>query len=98
GALFFSLEMGIDEDLLPRYIANVTGVGLEPLLTGDLTDRDWGRIAQHAERLHDLPIAWSDDPGLTPARISALIGAYKRKHPDLGVVVIDYLQLMSTGA
>lgn len=78
----------------PRLVANVGAVNLAAIKGHTLTDDEWGRIADAVAPLNDLPLYWSERTTWTPATVSASIGAFKRSHPDLGVVVIDYLQLM----
>ncbi len=95
-ALYFNLEMSRQE-MMTRLIANICKVNSRHLnlKAPRVEPADWERIAAYSGELVSLPLHVCDDASVTPARIDALIGAFKRKHPDLGIVVIDYLQLMT---
>ncbi len=60
-----------------------------------MTDDDWTAVSQVISLVQDMPLHVCDDESLTPSRLNALIGAFKRKNPDLALVTIDYLGLMS---
>lgn len=95
-ALMFSLEMSRQE-ILGRLLAMTCRVNSRHLNLAKprLTDEDWQRLATGMREVMEMPLLVSDDTDMTPSKINALIGAYKRKHPDLGLVVIDYVQLLS---
>jgi replicative DNA helicase len=88
----FSLEMS-REQLVTRLIANEGLVELSRLLTGNLRESDWVKIAEAASTLSRTDIRIDDNPLLTVADMNAKC----RRLDNLGLVVIDYLQLM-TGA
>lgn len=94
-AFVLSLEMSRRE-LMLRLLSNVAKINSKRLhpTRPSLDSEDWNRIAEVSDELTALPLKWSDDTTVTPAGLSAMIGDLKRRHPDLGVVVIDYLQLM----
>lgn len=94
-AVLYSLEMDRRRDLNPRLMANLAGVNLRAIREKKLTDADWAKLSAAAPEFASLPILWSDRPDRTPSVISQRIGALKRQHPDLGVVVVDYLQLVT---
>ena len=96
--LSFNLEMSRDE-LNLRLLSNLAGVNSRALNLSrpEMSEDDWDRVAHVAGEFADLPIYLSDQTDLTPARLNALIGSFKRKHPDLGLVTVDYLQLMGSG-
>src|SRR5690606_21268860 len=93
--LGFSLEMSRME-MLTRLLSMVCRINSRSLNLSrpKLTEQDWIKIAERMDDITNAPLHICDDPSITPARISALIGAFKRKHPDLGMVFVDYLQLM----
>lgn len=93
--LFFSLEMS-KEQLVDRLLAMESGVNAWSLRTGNLTDSDFEKIGTAMGTLSEAPIFIDDTPGITVSdlRTKARREAHKRK---LGVIMVDYLQLMSGG-
>ena len=87
----FSLEMS-KEQLCTRLISGEALISNQKLITGDLTEADWGRIAQAAGVLSRTNIRIDDNPLLTVADMNAKC----RRIDNLGLVVIDYLQLMTS--
>jgi replicative DNA helicase len=94
-ALFFSLEMGRQE-LAERVLASVARIDSTRLRTGSLTDADWTRAQDAFTYLQSAKIFIDDNPGLTVMDIRARARRIKQQNGDLGVVIIDYLQLMSS--
>ena len=90
-AVFFSLEMS-REQLAMRLISNEAFVDNKKLVTGRLTDDDWDKVALAASALGHSKILIDDDPSLSVADMNAKC----RRVDDLGLVVIDYLQLMQS--
>ena len=88
---FFSLEMS-REQLAMRLISGESFVDNKKLVTGKLTDDDWDKIAVAADSLNQSRILIDDDSSVTVADINAKC----RRVEDLGLVVIDYLQLMQS--
>ncbi len=88
----FSLEMG-KEQLVTRLLSSEALIQSGSLRTGNLKPDDWGKWAMSAQVLSQAPIYIDDTPGITVAEMKAKL----RRFRDLGLVVIDYLQLMSTG-
>ena len=88
---FFSLEMS-REQLALRLISSECFVDNKKLVTGKLTDDDWDKIAVAADSLNHSRILIDDDSSVTVADINAKC----RRVEDLGLVVIDYLQLMQS--
>ena len=87
----FSLEMS-KEQLCTRLISGEALISNQKLITGELTEADWGRIAQAAGVLSRTDIRIDDNPLLTVADMNAKC----RRIDNLGLVVIDYLQLMTS--
>ena len=87
----FSLEMSKDQ-LVTRLIASEGLVENTRLVTGNLRESDWQRIAEAASSLSRMDIRIDDNPLLTVADMNAKC----RRLDNLGLVVIDYLQLMTS--
>ena len=87
----FSLEMS-KEQLVTRLIASEGLVENQRLITGNLRESDWQRIAEAASALSRMDIRIDDNPLLTVADMNAKC----RRLENLGLVVIDYLQLMTS--
>ena len=94
--LVFSLEMS-KEQLVDRVLAKESGVNAWSLRTGNLTDSDFEKIGQAMGALGEAPIYIDDSPGISISdmRTKARREAHQR---PLGLIVVDYLQLMSGGA
>ena len=88
---FFSLEMS-REQLALRLISSECFVDNKKLVTGKLTEEDWEKVAVAADSLNKSKILIDDDSSVTVADILAKC----RRVEDLGLVVIDYLQLMQS--
>lgn len=88
----FSLEMS-KEQLVNRILASESSVESTKLRTGELSEEEWKRLCAASADVSRLPIYIDDTPGLTVNEMKAKL----RRLPNLGVVVIDYLQLMTTG-
>ena len=87
----FSLEMS-REQLTTRLLSAEAFVSNQKLITGNLSETDWGRIAQAAGALNQTDIRIDDNPLLTVADMNAKC----RRLDNLGLVIIDYLQLMTS--
>jgi replicative DNA helicase len=91
--LFFSLEMGKDQ-LVDRMLASESGVDAWNIRTGNLSDEDFEKLGQAMGALSEAPIYIDDTPGITVLEMRTKARREAQKHP-LGLIVIDYLQLMS---
>ncbi len=93
--LIFSLEMS-KEQLVDRLLAMESGVDAWALRTGNLTDNDFERIGEAMGTLSEAKMYIDDSPGITVSdmRTKARREAHKQK---LGLIIVDYLQLMSGG-
>jgi len=89
----FSMEMS-DSQLAMRLIASNGRINATRLRTGQLEDEDWSRVNSALRIMKDTKIFIDDTPGLSPDVLRAKCRRLKREH-DLGLVVIDYLQLMA---
>ena len=88
---FFSLEMSL-EQLATRLLANESFVENQKLITGRLNDDDWEKISLAGAALSQTDIRVDDNPSITVAEMNALC----RRLDNLGLVVVDYLQLMTS--
>ena len=88
----FSLEMS-SEQLVSRILSAVTPIPGMQLRNGRLSPRDWGRLAESMELLSKTKMYIDDTPGITVAEMKGKL----RRIKDLGLVVIDYLQLITSG-
>lgn len=88
----FSLEMS-REQLVSRLLSSDSMVPSSQLRTGNLSLGDWEKLAVSAQTLAKLPLYIDDTSGITVAEIKAKL----RRMRKLGLVIIDYLQLMSSG-
>ena len=88
----FSMEMPGDS-LAMRMISSLGRVDQHHIRTGNLTDEDWARITSAIHILSEAKIFIDDTPALSPNEIRARARRLKRQH-GLGLIVIDYLQLM----
>ncbi|MCO1337679.1 replicative DNA helicase [Zhihengliuella halotolerans] len=93
--VFFSLEMGRNE-IAMRLLSAEASIGLQDLRKGTVKDDQWGKIATTMGRLNDAPLYIDDSPNMSLMEIRAKCRRLKQKH-DLKMVVLDYLQLMSSG-
>ncbi len=89
---FYSLEMEEDE-LLERMVSAESSVDMDILIEGDLKNQqDIAAVAQGIDSIYKLPLNISDDASITPSRIRA----QSRMTKNLGLIVVDYLQLIQS--
>lgn len=89
---FFSLEMS-NEQLISKILACESSVSSKNLQTGDIPPNDWVKLSIAAQKLSKAPMYFDDTAGITVSQIKAKL----RRVKNLGLVVIDYLQLISSG-
>ena len=92
--LFFSLEMS-QLELTQRMLCSEARVDSKRIRNGNLTEADWQKIAHATGRLAEAPIWIDDNPNLTIMEIRSKARRLKSRVGDLGLVVVDYLQLMT---
>ncbi len=88
----FSMEMP-GEQLALRMMSSLGHIDQHKIRTGKLDDDDWPRLTSAVSLLDSAPIFIDDTPALTPVELRARARRLKREH-NLGLIVIDYLQLM----
>ncbi|AVO48306.1 replicative DNA helicase [Melaminivora suipulveris] len=90
----FSMEMGAAQ-LALRIVGSIGRVNQGNLRTGKLTDEEWPRLTEAVERLRSVSMHIDETPGLTPSELRANARRLARTCGKLGLIVVDYLQLMS---
>ena len=93
--LFFSLEMS-KEQLMYRLLSNETQINNTILRTGNINKQDWLKLSQTIKTLSRLPIFIDDTPDLSIQDIRLKIKKIIFEQTKIGLVVIDYLQLMQS--
>ena len=91
----FSMEMP-GEQLAMRLLSSIGRINSNKMRTGRLGDDDWPRLTSAAGLLDKAPIFVDDTAGLNPLDLSSRARRLSREHNDLGLVVVDYLQLMQS--
>ncbi|MEU7528040.1 replicative DNA helicase [Saccharothrix sp. NPDC042600] len=92
---FFSLEMSKTE-IVMRMLSAEARIRLGDMRGGRMSDDDWTRLARRMSEISEAPLFIDDSPNLTMMEIRAKARRLKQRH-DLRLVVVDYLQLMSSG-
>jgi replicative DNA helicase len=90
----FSMEMP-GEQLAMRMMASLGRINAHKVRTGKLADDDWPRLTGAIGQLADAPMFIDDTPALTPMELRARARRLKREH-GLGLIIVDYLQLMQS--
>lgn len=91
----FSMEMPADA-LAMRLLASLGRVQLQRVRSGRLQDDDWPRLTSTMSLLAEAPLYVDDSPGLSPTDVRARARRLQREHDGLGLIVVDYLQLMQS--
>ena len=94
-SVVFSLEMSRSE-ITMRLLSAEARVPLQKMRNGSMGDDDWQKLAQIQGKLTEAPLFIDDSPNMSLMEIRAKCRRLKQKH-DLKLVIIDYLQLMSSG-
>ncbi len=88
---YFSLEMG-NEQLVTRMLSSESLVNGYSLRSGDIKPEEWKSLARGADELSSMPLYFDETAGITVSQMKAKV----RRIPNCGLVIIDYLQLMSS--
>ncbi len=91
----FSLEMS-KEQLVNRLFSLESNVDSQKIRTGDLEDSDWERLIESANVIGNSNLIIDDTPGISIGELRSKCRKYKLEH-NLGIIIIDYLQLMTAG-
>lgn len=92
---FFSLEMA-REQIVTRLLAAEAKVDSQRIRSGNLTEQDWARLTRAAGVLSEAPIFIDDTPSLTVLETRGKARRLKAEIGDIGLIVVDYLQIMGT--
>ena len=90
----FSMEMGAAQ-LAVRVVGSIGRIDQGRLRTGKLHDDEWPRLTEAIEKLRNISMHIDETPGLTPSELRANARRLARQCGKLGLIVVDYLQLMS---
>ena len=93
-SVMFSLEMSRNE-ITMRLLSAEARVALHSMRTGQMSDEDWTRLARRMSEVANAPMFIDDSPNLSMMEIRAKCRRLKQQH-DLRLVIIDYLQLMTS--
>lgn len=91
--LIFSMEMP-GEAIVMRMLSSLCRIDQLRIRTGKLADEDWPRISSTISMLTDAPLYIDDTPSLSPAEMRARARRLAKEHGQIGLIVVDYLQLM----
>ena len=95
GVGLFSLEMSAGQ-LVTRVLVSTARVGAGKVRTGKLSkDSDWPKLTQAAEDLYRAPLFVDDTPGINITQLRSKARRLKAKHPELSLIIVDYIGLMS---
>ena len=94
-SVIFSLEMSRSE-ITMRMLSAEARVPLNSIRSGQLSDEDWARLARRMGEISEAPLFIDDSPNLSMMEIRAKARRLKQRH-DLKLIIIDYLQLMTSG-
>ncbi len=91
--LIFSLEMP-KEHIAMRLICSEARVNSKKMWIGNLDQDDWDKLLEATTRMMEAPLLIDDQSGITPNYIRKVTRQAKEEYPELGMVIVDYLQLM----
>jgi replicative DNA helicase len=94
-SVIFSLEMSRTE-ITMRLLSAEARIPMQHMRNGSMSDDDWGRLVRKMSEVSAAPLFIDDSPNLTMMEIRAKARRLKQRH-DLRLIVIDYLQLMTSG-
>ena len=93
----FSMEMGASQ-LAVRIVGSIGRIDQSNLRTGKLTDEEWPRLTEAIEKLRNISLHIDETPGLTVSELRANARRLAKQCGKLGLIVVDYLQLMSVSS
>lgn len=98
--IFFSAEMS-DESLTKRFLATCSGINSQKIECGEIeSEKEWEALSKAAGELVELPIFVDDTSGVsqTPASMRATLRRIKAEHGQIGLIILDYIQLLGDRA
>jgi replicative DNA helicase len=93
----FSMEMSSTQ-LAQRMLGSIARVDQHKMRTGRLNDKEWGDLSDAMGKLHDTPLFIDEGGALTALEVRARARRLKRQYSKLGLIVIDYIQLMAASS
>ena len=93
----FSMEMGASQ-LAVRIVGSIGRIDQGHLRTGKLSDEEWPRLTEAIEKLRTVSLHIDETPGLSTSELRANARRLASQYGRLGLIVVDYLQLMSTSS
>lgn len=91
--LIFSMEMP-GESIVMRLLSSLSRIDQLKIRTGKIEEQDWPRVMSTVSMLSEVPLFIDDTPALSPAELRARSRRLAKEHGQIGMIVIDYLQLM----
>ncbi len=91
--LVFSMEMPASQ-LMIRMLSSVGKIDQTRMRTGRLEEEDWPKLSAAVSKLKDRPLFIDDTPALTPTEVRSRARKVLREHGSIGMIMLDYLQLM----
>ncbi|WP_277342828.1 DnaB-like helicase C-terminal domain-containing protein, partial [Pseudomonas viridiflava] len=91
--LVYSLEMP-GESLMTRMLSSLGRIDQTKIRSGQLDDDDWPRLTSAVNLLNDRKLFIDDTAGISPSEMRARTRRVAREHGEIGMIMIDYLQLM----
>ncbi|MEH6583177.1 MAG: replicative DNA helicase [Halioglobus sp.] len=91
--LVFSMEMPA-ESLMIRLLSSIGRIDQTRIRNGKLEQEDWPKLSTAVNKLKDVPLFIDDSAGLTPTEVRSRTRKVAREHGGIGMIMIDYLQLM----
>ena len=91
--LVFSMEMPA-ESLITRMLSSIGRIDQTHIRNGKLQDDEWDKLASAMAKLKDCKLFIDDTPGLSPMEMRSRARRVAREHGNLGMIMVDYLQLM----
>lgn len=89
----FSMEMPADQ-LIIRMLSSLGRIDQTRIRNGKLESEDWPRLSAAVQKLKDRPLYIDDTPALTPTEVRSRARRIARTHGELGMIMVDYMQLM----
>jgi len=93
GVMVFSLEMPA-EQLMMRMLSSLGRINQSKVRSGQLEEEDWPKLLSAVERIKDKKLFIDDTAGISPSEMRSRVRRVVREHGQLGMIMIDYLQLM----
>ncbi len=95
--LVFSMEMSA-KDIMMRMASSLGFLSFSKIRSAQLEDNDWAKLTLAFTKVENMKLSIVDKAALTPTEVKHKARKFKRENPDLGLIVIDYLQLMQSPA